>query len=122
MSHPQGHDSPMKVTRRSFGRLLGGLCLAPQIAPALEVKRLPLAPTYPVQESSDPVVQRFLEAVLNQESIPLYYQGGSTPGIFRSFRPSSLYRLAPSGPILANGHCSLRGATRALRIDRVRLA
>ena len=112
----------MKATRHSFGRLLGGLCLAPQIAPALETGRLPLAPTFPVQESSDPITRCFLEAVLNQESVSLYYQGGSTPGIFRRFQPTSLYRLSPSGPVLASGHCSLRGSTRAMRVDRVRLA
>ncbi|MEP4079727.1 hypothetical protein [Haloferula sp.] len=112
----------MKVTLHPFSRLLGGFSPAAQKAPALEVKRLPLAPTYPVQETTDPLAKRFLEAVINLEDIPIYYQGGSTPGVFRRFQPTSLYRLTPNGPILASGHCSLRGSTRALRIDRVRLA
>jgi predicted DNA-binding transcriptional regulator YafY len=112
----------MKVTRRSFARLVGGLFLAPQIAPALESKRLPLAPTIPVQESSDPIATRFLEAIINEEDVPLYYQGGTTPGVFRRFMPTSLYRLSPGGPILASGHCLLRDSTRTLRLDRVRLA
>ncbi|MEM1085294.1 MAG: hypothetical protein AAGI48_14370 [Verrucomicrobiota bacterium] len=122
MSHPGWQDLDMKVTRRSFGRLLGGLCLTPQVVPARQVRRLPLAPTLPVQESTDPVVRQFIKAVQNQETVPLYYQGGSTPGIHRQFRPNAVYRLSPNGPILASGHCSLRGSTRALRLDRVRLA
>ncbi|MGB6221505.1 hypothetical protein [Haloferula sp.] len=112
----------MKVTRRSFGRLLGGLCLTPQIAPALVIKRLPLAPTYPVQESSDPTSSRFLDAIRDHETLSLYYHGGSSPGILRRFRPTELYRHTPGGPIIASGHCMLRGSTRTLRLDRVRLA
>ena len=125
MSHPCRQDAGMKVNRRSFARLPGGIFLVPHIpqtAPALEVKRLPLAPTFPVQESSDPIPARFLEAIVNQEPIPIYYQGGSTPGVFRRFMPTSLYRLSPTGPVFATGHCLLRQATRTLRLDRVRLA
>ncbi|MFC7335629.1 hypothetical protein ACFQY0_00450 [Haloferula chungangensis] len=112
----------MKVTRRSFARLLGGLILPPTIAPALETKRLPLAPTFPVQESSDPVASRFLDAIKHQEPVPVFYQGGETPGAFRRFTPTALYRLSPGGPIFATGFCLLRHSTRTLRVDRVRLA
>jgi len=112
----------MKVTRRSFAHLIGSLFLLPQIAPARETKRLPLAPTFPVQESSDPIATRFLEAIVIHESVPLFYQGGETPGVFRRFVPTSLYRLTPGGPIFATGHCLLRNASRTLRLDRVRRA
>jgi predicted DNA-binding transcriptional regulator YafY len=112
----------MKATLRTPRRLLGGLFHSPQSAPALEVRRLPLAPTFPVRESEDPMTSRFLGAIRDHETLTLYYHGGSSPGILRRFLPTELYRHSPGGPIIAGGHCMLRGSTRTLRLDRVRLA
>ena len=73
-------------------------------------------------DPQDPVAAAFLRAITGDLDLPIYYLGGSTPGALRRFAPTSLYRLAPGGPIYAQGLCLRRKATRTLRLDRVRLA
>ncbi len=67
-------------------------------------------------------LRAFLDAIIAEQPLPLFYQGGSTPGALRRFTPTSIHRLRPGGPIYARGHCHLRDAPRTLRLDRVRLA
>jgi len=121
MSYPLGQSSTM-MNRRRFAHFLTGIALAP--APALIAGSPchPIAPIHPVTDSCDPATGIFLKAMESDESIAIYYHGGSTPGALRHFRPHSLYRLKPGGPIFASGICQLRDGTRTLRLDRVRLA
>lgn len=107
--------------RRAFARLLGGLVLAPA-AIAGNVRHLPLAPALPVRRTNDPTALAFLDAIVADRTVPVFYQGGSTPGALRRFTPTSIHRLRPGGPIYARGHCHLRDAPRTLRLDRVRMA
>lgn len=110
------------IVRRHFARFLAGFALSP--APTLFAgsPRQPLAPIHPVQETDDPIAAVFLKAMSKGHSIPLFYLGGSTPGALRRFKPNTLYRLSPGGPIFASGICQWRQGTRTLRLDRVRLA
>jgi hypothetical protein len=110
------------IARRRFAHLFAGLALAPSPLVHAGSPCQPIAPIHPVRDSDDPIAKAFLKGILNDESITLYYLGGSTPGALRRFRPHSLYRLTPGGPIFASGICQYRRATRTLRLDRVRMA
>ena len=110
------------MNRRRFASLFTGLAVTQAPAAMTGSPSRPIAPIHPVHESYDPVAQRFLRAILEEEPVAVFYQGGSTPGALRHFRPDSLYRLEPGGPIFATGICQLRDGTRTFRLDRVRLA
>ena len=122
MSDPPCKNGHMTI-KRTIHRLCATIGLQPMAA-ALEfsVKRLPLAPVHPVRESDEPIAAAFLQALVREEPLPLYYQGGTSPGMLRRFKPHSLYRLIPGGPVYAMGECGARQATRVFRLDRVRLA
>lgn len=121
MSYPFRHLVGM-ITRRHFARWFAGLALAPSIPLHAGSPYHPIAPLHPVESSDDPVTSTFLAAAQRRQDVSLYYLGGSSPGILRRFRPHSLYRLRPGGPIYMIGECQLRRSTRILRLDRVRLA
>ena len=124
MSHPPWLNDRMLpgiLNRRRFAALFPFFAASPALA-GMESAARRIAPCLPVHQSHDPVARVFLGSLRQQEAVPLYYQGGSTPGAFRRFRPVSLYRLFPGGPIYAHGFCLLRQETRTLRLDRVRLA
>lgn len=112
---------PKILDRRRFTRLLPLLAAAPAMT-RLETVAHRIAPSLPVHHSQDPVARVFLGSISQKEPVPLYYHGGTTPGAFRRFRPVTLYRHIPGGPIYAHGFCLLRQETRTLRLDRVRLA
>lgn len=88
----------------------------------LEPGRTRLAPLLPVEPSTDLVEQAMERALAEGRSLSLYYLGGTSPGLLRWFRPIHLYRMRAGGPAFASGRCMRRGATRTLRLDRVRLA
>ncbi|MGB1129365.1 MAG: hypothetical protein ACPG4K_04895 [Haloferula sp.] len=110
------------IPRRRFTQLFAGLALAPAAAIHAGSPRRAIAPLHPVEQSDHPIARQLLDAAEHKLSIPIYYLGGSNPGMLRRFRPHSLYRLSPGGPIYTAGECLLRGSTRILRLDRVRLA
>lgn len=123
MSHPLWSDDVMFakiLSRRRFASMLPFLAASRRV-PRWESVAHRIAPTLPVHQSQDPVARVFLGSMMQKEPVPLFYQGGSTPGAFRRFRPVSLYRLFPGGPIYAHGFCLLRQESRTLRLDRVRL-
>ncbi len=88
-------------------------CVASLQLPALRI---------PVTESSDPLARRLLRSAASGGTLAFFYQGGSTPGVLRRFKPTELFRLRPGGAIYVRGHCRLRDATRTFRVDRIRLA
>ena len=110
------------IARRHFARLFAGLALGPTIVVHAGSPRRVIAPIHPIHESDDPFARQFLTAAAHGQTVSFYYIGGANPGILRRFRPRSLYRLEPGGPIYATGECHLRRATRVFRLDRVRLA
>ncbi|WP_367871622.1 WYL domain-containing protein [Luteolibacter sp. Populi] len=114
------------ISRRGLGRWLAGMLLARQAGvevPVPVVEELPLVEAVPitVAESSDPVARAFLEALIEEGSVAIYYHGGSTPGAWRLVRPESVYRLSPGGRIYVRGNCELRGGQRTFRLERARM-
>lgn len=127
MSYPLWEVSDMKLMplrRRAFARLLGALIAAPVVGAAVSIPRTRIGPVVPVTEvpDGDETLAAFVGALSNERPVTVYYHGGSTPGALRRFRPTSIYRLRPGGPVYASGLCELRGGTRLLRLDRARLA
>lgn len=107
------------ISRRALGRWITGL-LAVRSLPGLAAA--PADTPIPLATTRDPVARVFLDAMMENRGVAVFYHGGSTPGALRVFRPECLFRLRPGGWIYARGHCELRGGTRTLRLDRARLA
>jgi predicted DNA-binding transcriptional regulator YafY len=112
------------ISRRSLGRWITSLFVLKSLpSPAAEPSTSPdPSEPIPLEESSDPIAQVFLRALMESRRVPLYYFGGSTPGALRVLRPECLFRLRPGGRIYVRGHCELRRESRTLRLDRIRLA
>ncbi|GAA5481844.1 WYL domain-containing protein [Haloferula sargassicola] len=123
MSYPLRQGAIMKsLSRRRFATLLAAFAGLPAAARCAETGARKIAPVSPVRRSDDPVVSTFLRAITDEETIAIYYHGGTNPGALRRFRPISIYRVEDGAAIYAHGYCQLRGEPRTLRLDKIRLA
>lgn len=73
----------------------------------------------PVFVSDDPHVWRMLAAAWQRGTVEFRYWGGSEPGAGRRVTPETVFTVAGSNGIYAEGLCHGRGERRVFRLDRV---
>jgi predicted DNA-binding transcriptional regulator YafY len=125
------------TSRRNILGLLSLTTLLPFIAKATEEPSSPTGPIqqrskefeqwknqvhYPVSESNDATVCRLLESSQSNQTIAIYYYGGSSPRQLRLASIESVFRIDNTPHTYVSAYCHLRRENRIFRVDKISLA
>jgi hypothetical protein len=75
----------------------------------------------PVWESCDPKIRAIVRAVRLNQSIPIRYHGGSSPGESRVIAPSLVFGCAGFSGAWVSAYCPTRWQQRTFRLDCISL-